>query len=273
MPNPTPASRPTTPKTVPLAPLKGLLARWHGFDQSVRWQLINAGLMGFTLDGGINTVIFNLYMLRLGFGPALVGQVNAVGMFIFALVCLPAGHLGERWSLHKIMRAGIMLCLLGTAMIPVTDGLPAAWQAIWLMLANAVANVGLASYYVNAAPYMITLSKPELRTSVFSIQSVFYAAFGFAGSLVGGTLPGWIAYFTGDVLTQPAPYRATLLLVPLAMLVCLRLVWRMRAVTLESVSEPAQSPDTARTPDTENIRPQPTKKTAKVTSALGLIMP
>ena len=107
MPNSTTISTPTTPR--PLAFLNGLLVGWRGFDQSVRWQLINAGLMGFTLDGGINTVIFNLYMLRLGFGPALVGQVNAVGMFIFALVCLPAGRLGERWSLHKIMRTGIVL--------------------------------------------------------------------------------------------------------------------------------------------------------------------
>ena len=76
------------------------------FDRDVRRHLINAAILAVTLDGGINTVLFNLYLLRLGYGPELIGAVNAVGMGMFAVACLPVGRLCERYGLLRIMRVG-----------------------------------------------------------------------------------------------------------------------------------------------------------------------
>jgi predicted MFS family arabinose efflux permease len=69
---------------------------------------------------------------------------------------------------------------------------------------------------------------PAQRTNAFSVQSAMYAVAGFAGSMLGGGLPGVIAALTGETLAQPAPYRWTLLLIPLLLLLPLRMQWRMR---------------------------------------------
>ena len=44
--------------------------------RTARLLLANSAIMGFAVDGGIYSVIFNLYLLRLAFGPEFVGQVG-----------------------------------------------------------------------------------------------------------------------------------------------------------------------------------------------------
>ena len=70
----------------------------RGSHRNVRLLLTNSALMGFTIDGGIYSVIFNLYILRLNFGPEFVGQVNSVANLLFAMGSLAAGWLGMRWG-------------------------------------------------------------------------------------------------------------------------------------------------------------------------------
>jgi hypothetical protein len=35
-------------------------------------------------------VVFNLYLLRLGYDPTFVGQINSIGLLTFALASMPA---------------------------------------------------------------------------------------------------------------------------------------------------------------------------------------
>ena len=66
----------------------------RGSHRNVRLLLTNSALMGFAIDGGIYSVIFNLYLLRLNFGPEFVGQVNSVANLVFAIGSLTAGVVG-----------------------------------------------------------------------------------------------------------------------------------------------------------------------------------
>ena len=61
------------------------------FNRDVRLVLFSQALIGFTIFGGVYTVLLNLYLLRLGYGPQMIGQVNAVGALSFALLSMPAG--------------------------------------------------------------------------------------------------------------------------------------------------------------------------------------
>ena len=54
------------------------------FNRDVRLYLISAALIGFTFLG-IYAVLFNLYLLRLGYGPEFIGTVNGVSQLGFAL--------------------------------------------------------------------------------------------------------------------------------------------------------------------------------------------
>ena len=67
------------------------------FNRDVRLYLVTAGLVGFCWIG-IYLVLFNLYLLRLGYGPEFIGTVNAAGSLAYAVFSLPAGALGGRWG-------------------------------------------------------------------------------------------------------------------------------------------------------------------------------
>ena len=71
------------------------------FNRDVRLMLFSQALIGFTIFGGIYTVLLNLYLLRLGYGPQLIGQINAAGALSFALLSIPAGMLADRWGARR----------------------------------------------------------------------------------------------------------------------------------------------------------------------------
>jgi MFS family permease len=67
------------------------------FNRDVRLYLLSRTMVGFGYFC-LYSVLFNLYLLRLGYGPGFVGLVNAVGFLTNALFSLPAGALGRRWG-------------------------------------------------------------------------------------------------------------------------------------------------------------------------------
>ncbi len=213
-----------------------------------------------TLDGGITTVIQNLYALRLGFGPELIGLINSLGMLVFALLSLPSGRIGERYGHHRIMRAGAVVIFGGALLVPITGLVPDNLRAIVLVLSGLLTNIGLAGYYANAAPYVVAWTGAENRTSVFSTQSAVFSTFGFAGSLVGGLLPGAVAALLGVTLQAAVPYQITLSLVPLAALIPLRMLWLMR------------EPPTLHEPDSP-VRAAAATAGAPATAALAQLSP
>ena len=215
-------------ETIHLTVLHNLQAHLGQFDRDIRRHLVNSAILALTIDGGINTVLFNLYLLRLGYGTELIGIVNAVGMGVFAVACVPVGRLSERFGLLRIMRLGMLLVFAGTLFVPLTGWMPVWVQSPMLVFSAILSNTGLACYFVSTAPYLGALSSLQQRTSVFSTQSATFAVFGFVGSLVGGNLPPLLARLGVGDLTQPLPYLWTLWLIPLLLLIPVYIVWQMR---------------------------------------------
>ena len=181
------------------------------FNRDVRLYLITTMLIGLTVDGGVYTVLFNLYLLRLGYGPEFVGLVNGAGMLVFALCCLPAGTLSGRWGNRRMMIAGLSLLLIGCGLLPFAEIHTGNWRAGWLFITWCFAFIGFAVYFVNTAPFAMKVAHQSERNHVFSVQAALWSLAGFAGSLVGGFLPGIFAIYLGVSLDQPAPYRYSLL--------------------------------------------------------------
>ena len=192
--------------------------------RNVRLLLINSAIMGFTIDGGIYSVILNLYILRLNFGPEFVGQINAMANLVFALGSLPAGWMGARWGARRIMIAGLIVVLVGTTIVPLADFMPASLRAPWLMVGLLTAYLGLALYFVNSSPFVLRNTPPAARGNVFALQSAANSSASFAGGLVGGLLPAVFAALLGVSLMQAAPYRMPLTLVCVLMVVALVIV-------------------------------------------------
>jgi MFS family permease len=196
----------------------GYLHALRLFSRDVRLFLVSAGLVGLAWDG-MRAVLFNLYLLRLGYGPEFVGLANAAGALAFALLCPIAGALGTRWGSRNVLIAGLGLMAGGFGLIPMAEFLPVAWRSGWL-LAGAVAGYGgMSLYLVNGLPFTMGTTGPEERTHVFSVHVALIPLAAFAGSLIGGALPGAFARLLGMSAEHPSTYGypmwlASLLLLP-----------------------------------------------------------
>ena len=185
------------------------------FNRDIRLYLFASGLVGFCLFSGIYSLLFNLYLLRLGYGPAFVGQVNAVGGLAFALSSLPSSFLGSRWGNRRTMILGLSLAIVGHALLSQAEFVPKIHQQSFILSTNSLGLLGISLYIVNGYPYLMEVSSTAQRHHVFSLQAALFPLAGFAGSLVGGFLPGGFAGLLQLSLDHPTPYRHTLLVASL----------------------------------------------------------
>jgi MFS family permease len=200
------------------------------FSRDVRIFLITAVLIGFTVFGGIYSLLLNLYLLRLGYGPEFVGAVNATGLVALALFSLPAGNLGGRWGVRRAMIIGLSLCVIGYGLLPFAEWVPIGLRSGWLISTFTVAHLGLTLYLVNSNPFLMASTTPHERNHVFSVQSALWPMAGFAGSLIGGLLPGIFAAGFGVTLDSPLPYRYPLMIAALLLIPAVGVVLKTREI-------------------------------------------
>lgn len=195
-------------------PVITYLQKLRLFSRNVRLYLITAALVGFCYMG-IYVVLFNLYLLRLGYGPEFIGLVSSANALAYAISAFPAGALGRRWGIRRTTIAGVNLIVAGLGLPPLAELAPAAMQPGWLLVTYSLAWCGASLYSVNADVFIMGATGPEERSYAFSMQMALWPLAGFAGSLVGGLLPGLFATLSRAPLAHPAPYRYSLLIAAL----------------------------------------------------------
>jgi MFS family permease len=216
------------------------------FNRDVRIFLLTALIIGFTVFGGIYSLLLNLYLLRLGYGPEFVGALNATGLLALAFLALPAGSLGGRWGVRRAMIVGLSICTAGFGLLPFAEWIPISLRGVWLISTFTIAHLGLTLYLVNSNPFLMAATQPHERNHVFSVQSALWPLAGFAGSLVGGVLPGIFAAGLGVSLDSPIPYRYPLIIAALLLFGTVWVVFVTREV--EAVSHPGEVPQTGPMP-------------------------
>jgi MFS family permease len=185
-------------------------------SRNIRLLLLLSFLMGLTIDGGIFGVIFNLYVLRMDFGPEFVGQVNSAAQFMFAIGSFGAGAMSGiagRAGIRRGMVLGQWLILVGAILVPCSDLMPDGWKAVCVMSGMLFIYLGLAIYYTNSGPFLMLHAGPESRSSLVAVQAALAGVASLIGGLVGGFLPGIVHELTGVALSEPSPYRLPLTLV------------------------------------------------------------
>ncbi|MEC8933347.1 MAG: MFS transporter [Candidatus Latescibacterota bacterium] len=161
---------------------------------------------------GMYSVLFNLYLLRLGYDPAAIGEINAIGRMGFALVGIPAGLLGVRFGSRPLLIVGEIIIVIGLAGAPLGEFLPLPIQRNWLSFFYFLGFAGASLYFVNSTPYLMSVSGTKERSHVFSVIGVLTPLFAVAGSFTGGLLPGVTAEYLGITDAHPASYRYPLIL-------------------------------------------------------------
>jgi len=190
----------------------------RSFHRDARLFLFAAALQGFSISG-VRKILFNLYLLRLGYGPEFIGLANAVGWFALAGFGLVAGAIGARWGNRRALLAGMVLMIGGTGLLPLAESVSIAWQAGWLLACTVLAYLGVALYFANCVTFLMGATGPKERGQVFATQVALETLAGFAGSLIGGALPAVLSVALSVSAQDPAPYRylqflAAVLLLP-----------------------------------------------------------
>lgn len=197
-------------------------------NRNARIVLSLSAVMGLSIDGGIYSVILNLYILRLNFGPEFVGQINFVANLVFALGSLTAGWLGSRFGNRRIMVLGMAIGAIGALSLPMADFVDQRWRAVWLGVTLVFIYTGLAFYFVNSGPFLIRVTAVAARGAIFAIQSAISGLASFVGGLIGGILPALFASVMIVSMMHPAPYRMPLIVVGVLLVGALFLVLRTR---------------------------------------------
>ena len=200
-----------------------LVSSFRSFSRSIRLFLLASFLLGLGVDGVYN-VLFNLFMLRLGYDADFIGVVNSAGLFAFAFVGLPAGLLGSRWGSRIMLIGGLVFVLTGALLLPFAEFSPKSWQGLWLICSYALLMGGWSAVFVNGSAFMMSSSSGDARNSLFSIQVAITSLASFAGSLVGGFLPELISNFTQIPISEPTPYRYPMQFMALLMIPALFLM-------------------------------------------------
>jgi MFS family permease len=151
-----------------------------------------------------------LYMLRLGYGLEYIGLFNATGAIAYMAMSIPSGALSNRFGTRPVMLAGGILTVIGMAILPLVEFLPAGMRQLWPIISQLVLTGGWAMFGVNMVPALMALTTSQNRNQGFALTSILRGLGTFIGTITGGLLPGLMVYLFGQSLDQPDPYRLSL---------------------------------------------------------------
>ena len=134
---------------------------WHvliTFNRNIRLYLIAWGLLAFGYIG-IQGVLFNLYLLRLGYDPELIGLLVGSGQLVWALLALPAGLFGQRFGLRTSLILSYLIVGISMALPSLVEFLPTAMWSSWLFSCWIALWAGAALNTVNSIPYLVLITR------------------------------------------------------------------------------------------------------------------
>jgi MFS family permease len=176
--------------------------QFRRFQCNARLFLISNVLSGVT--GGILLVLYNLYLVSLGYHADFIGVVLFTGTIGAGLAIFPAGACIDRFS-------GKYILIYSTALIGVAGaGQILFRQPLPLLISAFLAGIGLAFLLVITAPFLTANSTPEERPHLFSMNISLGLITLVVGEVFGGALPAWFRALPW--LMAPLPPSASSLL-------------------------------------------------------------
>ncbi len=185
------------------AVLDDYLEAGRAFSRPARFYLAASFLVWF--GRGVQSVLFNLYLVDAGFQEAFVGRALALTGLGVAITAIPAGLLTERWGRRRCLMLGIVVEVLGS-LGRVCLVSPAAIRTTGVLV-----GAGMSLIAVAALPFMTEHSAPRERTYLFSAVLSCNLLALVAGSIAAGMLPPLLlATFAGTGLDPVVAARSVL---------------------------------------------------------------
>jgi MFS family permease len=181
--------------------------RVRAFRPNARLYLLNVVIVGAAM--GVFRLLFNFYVLSLGFDEALLGSLITTSSLTALIAALPMGYLADllgRKNSLLISGALISLSILGMV----------AWPFEGMFYAmNVLSGLAQGLAAVTMSPFLMENSGEEERTYLFSFASGLQMGMASVGNWIGGYLPTWISLLRGVAPTSSPAYGGALVVIAL----------------------------------------------------------
>lgn len=153
------------------------------FQRNARLYLISNALSGVSV--GILLVLYNLYLVSLGYGTDFIGLVLFAATLGAGIAIFPAGICVDRFGDKLILIwSNLAIAVIGIGQILFRQPVP-------LLVSGFIAGVVTAFFLVVNAPYLTENSTPRERPHLFSLNIVLSLGTTVLGEILGGALPLW----------------------------------------------------------------------------------
>jgi MFS family permease len=154
---------------------------------------------------GIWTVIFNLYLLDLGFREDFIGYMFLMNGLASGSAAFPAGIISDRIGRKKSLLLGATVGSISNAILVFAS------SPLLLLIVSLLGGlVGILSW-VAQAPFIMENSEPKERTHLFSVSFTTFLLSNMTGSFTGGFLPKIFGNILSLETANVELYRATLM--------------------------------------------------------------
>lgn len=195
------------------------VARVGAFRPNARLYLLNVIITGAAM--GIFRLLFNFYVLSLGYDEALLGNLVTTHSVAALIMALPMGYLADQLGRKaSLLSSGTVMAFSIIVMV--------LWPSVTIFyVTNVFFGIAQSLAAVTMAPFLMENSGEEERTYLFSFGSGLQMASASVGNWIGGSLPTWIGEWRLVEPTSSTAYGGALLvvgmlafiaLVPLALL-------------------------------------------------------
>ncbi|MBI2361047.1 MAG: MFS transporter [Deltaproteobacteria bacterium] len=163
--------------------------KFSGFSRNARLLLIRSPFSGLSVS--LLRLLFNLYLLAVGFDLLFVAKFTAINWTFHGLSVIPSGILSDLFGRRRVYLIAFSGNLLATtAIIFITD--PA-----WLLFVAALISLFEGGHAIVGPPFMVEQSRPDERVHLFSLNGGIQVGAASLGNLAAGVLPFVFAYWFG----------------------------------------------------------------------------
>lgn len=189
--------------------LKDYGAHLVAFQPNARLYLAYAIIAGIAM--GIFRLLFNFYVLSLGFDEKLLGNLVTTGNLTALLLALPMGYLADYLGRKSsLVSSSIMACL--------SIGIMALWPSVGMLYAmNILSGAAQSLALVTMSPFLMENSGDHERTYLFSFTSGMQQVSASIGNWIGGYLPSWVASYRNVGSVSSLAYGGAILVVAITL--------------------------------------------------------
>ncbi len=189
-------------------------SQWRAFVAGASpavYRILLHGML-YGLSFSISDMLFNFYLHSLGYNNAIAGEFQSIFRVAGVLLGIPVGMSIDRLSAQRMLYIGILSYGLGWAALLLSHGMTIGSLSALQLMSIIYFFIGAANLTINSAvvPLLSTVIEPHQRASMFGVSAAASTAIGFFGSLLGGSLPGWLAPWLGVAATDERAYRSAL---------------------------------------------------------------